>query len=270
MRLRSGDRRRRRRADPDPPRVLCARVRQARVYAAAGRRIWRGDDFSSRGTAPAPAVRGNHRAHRARGGSHGARMARHAHRRQRHRARGARVAAVHPADPRGPRQGNDGGGAGAQAVHRTQACRSRDRRLRRSRQGLLLHSFPVGANHRVQRAVTGAANRQLLSGAERSGGGERVVSGTPALFHQYVSDLAAGAPVPLHRAQRRNQHAAWQRELDARQAVRAGISVVWGRDQEAVSDHPGGRQRLREFRQRARTADHGRALDRARHGHANS
>ena len=41
-------------------------------------------------------------------------------------------------------------------------------------------------------------------------------AGAPALQHQHVPVLAAGAPVPLRRAQRRDQHAARQHQLDAR------------------------------------------------------
>ena len=40
--------------------------------------------------------------------------------------------------------------------------------------------------------------------------------GAPALLDQHVSHLAAGAPVPLHLPQRRDQHGARQRELDVR------------------------------------------------------
>ena len=46
----------------------------------------------------------------------------------------------------------------------------------------------------------------------------------PALQHEHVPVLAAGASVPLHRAQRRDQHAARQHQLDAgaRGAARIG------------------------------------------------
>ena len=41
-------------------------------------------------------------------------------------------------------------------------------------------------------------------------------AGAPALQHEHVSVVAARAPVPLRRAQRRDQHAARQHQLDAR------------------------------------------------------
>ena len=72
--------------------------------------------------------------------------------------------------------------------------------------------------------------------------------GAPALLHQHVPHLAAGAPVPLHRAQRRNQHAARQRELDARAAIGAGFAAVRRRHQEAVPHHPARRQRFGHLR----------------------
>ena len=41
-------------------------------------------------------------------------------------------------------------------------------------------------------------------------------AGPLALQHQHLPELGARAPLPLHRAQRRDQHAARQRQLDAR------------------------------------------------------
>ncbi len=39
---------------------------------------------------------------------------------------------------------------------------------------------------------------------------QRPVSGAPALLDQHISELAAGAPLPLHLPQRRDQYAARQ------------------------------------------------------------
>ena len=72
--------------------------------------------------------------------------------------------------------------------------------------------------------------------------------------HQHVSHLATGASVPLHRAQRRDQYGARQRELDARAAKRAGLAAVRRRYQEAVPHHSAGRQRFGGVRQRAGAA----------------
>ena len=53
---------------------------------------------------------------------------------------------------------------------------------------------------------------------------ERVASalgaGALAVLHQHLPELAAGPPVPLHRAQRRDQHRQGQPQLDARPARR--------------------------------------------------
>ena len=47
-----------------------------------------------------------------------------------------------------------------------------------------------------------------------------------ALLDQHVPELGAGAPLPLHRPQRRDQHAARQRQLDARPRVPARLRAV--------------------------------------------
>ena len=87
----------------------------------------------------------------------------------------------------------------------------------------------------------------------------------PALQHQHVPVLAAGAPVPLHRAQRRDQHAARQHQLDARARRRCCESTLFGDDlQEDPAGHPRGRQRHGDVRQRARVPGDDRALAAAR------
>ncbi len=62
------------------------------------------------------------------------------------------------------------------------------------------------------------------------------------------------ASVSLHRAQRRNQYRARQRELDARAPVDAGVAAIRRRFEEAVSHHRAGGQRFRQLRQRGGTA----------------
>ena len=52
----------------------------------------------------------------------------------------------------------------------------------------------------------------------------------PALQHQHVPVVAARAPVPLHRAQRRDQHAARQHQLDARARGAAAGRTLFGDD----------------------------------------
>ncbi len=76
-----------------------------------------------------------------------------------------------------------------------------------------------------------------------SGGRVGAGAGAPALQHQHVPVLAAGAPLPLHRAQRRDQHAARQHQLD--EGAR-GAAVVRGARRgpgEDPADHPRGGQR---------------------------
>ena len=55
--------------------------------------------------------------------------------------------------------------------------------------------------------------------------------------------------------QRRDQHRARQRELDARPAVRAGVAASSRRHQEALPGHSAGRQRFGRARQRRADAD---------------
>ena len=64
----------------------------------------------------------------------------------------------------------------------------------------------------------------------RSGRRVGARAGAPALQHQHVPVVAARAPVPLHRAQRRDQHAARQHQLDARARRRCCQSTLLGDD----------------------------------------
>ena len=99
------------------------------------------------------------------------------------------------------------------------------RRNRPEGEGFLLHSVAFVAHDRLQGLAARAADHGFLQGAARSRADQRAVPGAPALFDQHVSELEAGAPVPLHLPQRRNQHAARQYELDVRAAIRAGVSA---------------------------------------------
>ena len=90
-------------------------------------------------------------------------------------------------------------------------------------------------------------------------------AGAPALLHQHVPVVAAGAPVPLHRAQRRDQHAARQHQLDARARRRCCSRALFGDDlQKILPVIRRGRQRHGDVRQRARAAGDGRPLAAAR------
>ena len=76
--------------------------------------------------------------------------------------------------------------------------------------------------------------------------------------------MVAGASVSLHRAQRRDQHAARQRQLDGGAAGIGFIAAVRQGHQQALADLLRGPVRHRLLRQRARIPHAGRLLARAR------
>ena len=102
--------------------------------------------------------------------------------------------------------------------------------------------------------VARSSDHPVLQGTVRSRSDERIVPGAPALFDQYVSELAVGPSVPLHLPQRRNQHAARERQLDVRAPVRACFAAFRRGHREASADHRSGRQRLGHARQCRRVA----------------
>ncbi len=89
--------------------------------------------------------------------------------------------------------------------------------------------------------------------------------GALPVLHQHLPVLAAGAPVPLRRAQRRDQHPARQPELDARAGERcspptSSPATSSGCSRSCTPE----RQRLRDLRRGARAAAPGRPLHAAR------
>ena len=200
--------------------------------------------------AAAAALRRHPRAHRPRRRPDRARLARH-----------ARSTATPSAAWRAPRsptssRSSSARAAGmtqdavrAQALRRPQARRSRNRQVRHraTRASSTSRRFPRAPSSIKDccwRRRSPTSTRSLRD-PERD---QRAVPGAPALLHQHVSHLAAGASVPLHLPQRRDQHRARQRELDARAPVGAGVAALRRRHQEAVPDHPAGRQRFRRAR----------------------
>ncbi len=158
--------------------------------------------------------------------------------RVRHWPRGARFAALHPADfcaAVAPGMDEDAFERKLYVVRKR--AENEIARVRHRRRGDVLHPFALVPHHRLQRPAAGPADRQFLPRALRSRRDQRAVPGAPALFDQHVSQLAAGASLPLHRAQRRDQHAPRQRELDARAPVAAAVAAVRRRHEEAVSHH---------------------------------
>ena len=89
--------------------------------------------------------------------------------------------------------------------------------------------------------------------ARRLGAG----AGAPALLDQHLPRVAAGAPVPHGRAQRRDQHRQGQLQLDARPRGRDEVARARRRPEEALPDQLRGPERHRHLRQRARAADDG-------------
>ena len=88
--------------------------------------------------------------------------------------------------------------------------------------------------------------------------------GPRPLLHQRPAALGPGPALPPQRPQRRDQHPARQRQLDAGPAVEVPQPPLRRRHQQAP---PGDRRAglgLEPVRQRARAADHGRPLGRAR------
>ena len=81
--------------------------------------------------------------------------------------------------------------------------------------------------------------------------------GALALLDQHLPQLVARASLPADRAQRRDQHAARQRQLDARAREHVRVEAVRRRPQEADPGHRHRRQRLGAVRQRARAAGAG-------------
>ena len=110
------------------------------------------------------------------------------------------------------------------------------------------------AHHRLQGDAHGAAAAGLLPRplrrAHEDGAGARAL----ALLDEHVPELGARAPVPDDRPQRRDQHAARQRQLDARARVPARLRALRRRPREGPAGRAPGRLGLGDVRQRARAA----------------
>ena len=149
-----------------------------------------------------------HRRPRRRGGAQGPRLARRARPTPELLGETARACmpTLRPAVRRRRDRPGARDGAGADGVLPAQARRARDRRL-----------LPVAvvAHPRLQGHADDRPARQVLPRpgrpTDRVGDGRRAL----ALLDQHVPVVAAGAPVPLHRAQRRDQHRQGQPQLDA-------------------------------------------------------
>ena len=123
------------------------------------------------------------------------------------------------------------------------------------------HELPHGD---LQGPAAGAPGRPVLPRPGRPAADLGARAGAPALLDQHLPRVAAGAPVPDGRAQRRDQHRQGQLQLDARARGRDEVAGARRRPEEALPDHVRGPERHRDLRQRARAADDERLLAGAR------
>ena len=239
-RRRSADGRRRRRAGADSRPLLPRGDGRAGRRTAAGRPIWRRPLVHAAGCGAARAYRGRsspksaqseglplHRLPRRAGrqflavqgaGHRGVRAVsppglHRPHRRHRRR-RGIRGAALSP----------------AQGHLRPHLCRERQQRHR------LLLRVAVGAHHRLQGHVPGLPGRRLLQGPDGSALRDGADPRPPALLDQHLPVVEAGASLPHGRPQRRDQHAARQRQLDGGAPGLGRFRAVRQRHLQAVAD----------------------------------
>ena len=190
---------------------------------------------------------GRDRRARGRGGPRRAGLARAAHRRRRRRPRAHRAPgdAHDPPAVRRGRGGRDRPRAGAPHLLPAQARRARHRRLL---------PLALAAHHRLQGDAVRAPGRGVLPGPLRRARGQRAGARALPVLHQHVPRVAARAPLPLRRAQRRDQHAARQPQLDGRPRGAAVEQADPGRPRPPLPHRHPGRERLRHVRRGARAA----------------
>ena len=217
--------------------------------AAAGGAVRR------RGLLPAPGggaparARAAARRHRRGGGAARRHLARHPGREGLRRDHRQLVRALHQA-ARGGGVGRPRRGPGRV---RAQALRDPPRRRAGRRPGPR-HPVVLEPHDRLQGHAHGAAAAGLLPRPAGRADEGRAGARPLALLHQHLPELGARAPVPDDRPQRRDQHAARQRQLDARARVAAALRAVRRRPREGAAGRPPGRLGLGDVRQRARAA----------------
>ena len=240
-------------------------MRAAELCAAAFRRVCRRHGVpAARKRDPA----GVRRRVRDRGPGRGAgpaRLARRADRQlrprlQRQADRAGGPSGVHRTRPRVPRRRR----LRAQAVRHPQAGASRDLGQGLARRRSVLHSVAVDADDRLQGDDPRREPVDVLSRSARRATGIGAGAGTPALFHQHLSVVEAGAPLPLPLPQRRDQHAARQHQLDDGAQGDDEVGAARRRPRQAVAADRRRRLGQRHLRQRARIAAGGRLQPAAR------
>ena len=265
MRMRSAHGRRRRNPAADSARVFRERSGAARIQTARGGRIRRRPGLPAARRGEAQGLRGRIRENRQRGRAANPRMARRA-------GGGIRVrryrAARDARDPPGLHRVQSGSkgrrGDRAQAVRDSQARDDRSGETRAFRSRTILFLQPLGADRRLQGSVDLDAVARVLSRSTERRVQVRARDGASALLDQHLPKLGPRASVPLHVAQRRDQHAARQYQLDGRARETVFVAAVRRRHQEAAADRRAQWQRLGDFRQLSRAADSHRPFDPAR------
>ena len=129
-----------------------------------------------------------------------------------------------------------------------------------------LHGVAVEPHAGLQGHVPVLPGEGLLHGPVRPAARLGDGAGAPALLDQHLPVVEAGASLPHGRPQRRDQHAARQRQLDGGAAGVRVVAAVRQRHHQAVADLLRGPVRHRLLRQRARVPGDGRLQPGAR-GH---
>ena len=120
------------------------------------------------------------------------------------------------------------------------------------------------AHDRVQGDAARAPGRRVLSRPHRRVHGVGAGDGASALLDQHVSDVGPRASVPSRLPQRRDQHAARQRQLDPRAPEEHREHGAGRGSRQDLAADLRRAVRFRVVRQRARAARDGRLLARAR------
>ncbi len=202
-----------------------------------------------------PALREALRRGRAGGRALRPRLARRPDRRRDARADGAREPARHPAALRRARRV----GYGRRRLRTEALCRPPPRREGRqpfgdSRARGLLRREPVAPDGRLQGNAERRPARGVLSGPPGRRARRLARDGPLALLDEHLPELVARPPLPLHLAQRRDQHAARKRQLDAGPAADVLLPPLRGRPDEGPPRHRRRGVGLRDVRQRPRAS----------------
>ena len=225
-RRRSARRRRRRHPGADPAQVLRPQGRGARHHAAGARRIRHRRAVHAARRRPARAgpqdLRGGRRAGRPDASSAGAPTCRSTTRRSARRSSRPSRSTCRSSSARANSKLSEDEFERRLYILRKSISAAIYRAVRAAAVGLLPGVDVVPHRH-LQGHVPRRSARHLLSRPARAGFRERARAGAPALLHQHLPDLVAGASLPDDRAQRRDQHAARQQQLDG---GAAGLGVV--------------------------------------------